>query len=67
MCHGVQGVFEVCKERGLLLVEIGEGVSVDDVRAATGGSFQVGTQYHLTDLVSLCVCVCVVCCVLCVV
>ena len=31
-----QGVFEVCEERGLTLVEIGE-----DIRAATGASFQV--------------------------
>ena len=36
----VQGVFEVCVERGLVLVEIGEGVSLE-VRAATGASFQV--------------------------
>ena len=36
-----QGVFEVCEERGLTLVEIGEGVGVDDIRAATGASFQV--------------------------
>ena len=33
-----QGVFEVCEERGLTLVEIGEGVGVDDIRAATGAS-----------------------------
>ncbi|CAI8001008.1 Succinyl-CoA:3-ketoacid coenzyme A transferase 1, mitochondrial [Geodia barretti] len=37
-------VFEVCKENGLRLVEIGEGVSLDDVRAATGGSFQVSAD-----------------------
>ena len=39
----VQGVFEVSKERGLLLVEVGEGVGVEDVRAATqtGATFQV--------------------------
>ena len=36
-----QGVFEVCEEGGLTLVEIGEGVGVDDIRAATGASFQV--------------------------
>ena len=36
-----QGVFEVCEERGLTLVEIGEGVGVGDIRAATGASFQV--------------------------
>ena len=36
-----QGVFEVCEERGLTLIEIGEGVGVDDIRAATGTSFQV--------------------------
>ena len=37
----VQGVFEVCVERGLVLAEIGEGVSLEEVRAATGASFQV--------------------------
>ena len=37
----VQGVFEVSKARGLLLVEVGEGVGVEDVRAATGVTFQV--------------------------
>ena len=31
----------MCEERGLTLVEIGEGVGVDDIRAATGASFQV--------------------------
>ena len=36
-----ESVFEVCKERGLVLVEVTEGVSVEDVRAATGASFQV--------------------------
>ena len=40
----LQAVFEVCKEIGLRLVEIGEGVSLDDVRAATGASFQVHTR-----------------------
>ena len=38
-----QCVFEVSEERGLLLVEVAEGVSVEDVRAATGASFQVIT------------------------
>ena len=37
----VQGVFEVCVERGLVLAGIGEGVSLEEVRAATGASFQV--------------------------
>ena len=37
----VQGVFEVCVERGLVLAEIGESVSLEEVRAATGASFQV--------------------------
>ena len=36
-----QGVVEVCEERGLTQVEIGEGVGVGDIRAATGASFQV--------------------------
>ena len=41
----VQGVFEVCVERGLVLAEIGEGVSLEEVRAATGASFQVYTVW----------------------
>ena len=41
-----QCVFEVSEERGLLLVEVGEGVSVEDVRAVTGASFQVSTHTH---------------------
>ena len=43
----VQGVFEVCVERGLVLAEIGEGVSLEEVRAATGASFQV--KYSLDE------------------
>ena len=34
------------KEGGLLLVEVAEGVSVEDVRAATGASFNVSTCTH---------------------
>ena len=34
----------MCEERGLLLVEVGEGVSVEDIRAATGANFQVNTH-----------------------
>ena len=37
----LQGVFEVDYEKGLILSEIADGVSVDDVKAATGCSFQV--------------------------
>ena len=31
-----QGVFEIDKEKGMTLIEIGEGFSVEDVKAATG-------------------------------
>ena len=31
-----QGVFETNKDNGMTLTEIGEGFSVDDVKAATG-------------------------------
>lgn len=36
-----QAVFEVDQEKGLILTELYEGVSVEDVRAATGCSFEV--------------------------
>ena len=36
-----QGVFEVSKENGLELVEIADGVEVQDVVEATGCEFQV--------------------------
>ena len=41
MCTLLQGVFEVDHEKGLILSEIADGVSVEDVKAATGSSFQV--------------------------
>ena len=31
-----QGVFEIDKDKGMTLTEIGEGFSVEDVKAATG-------------------------------
>ena len=37
----VQGVFTVDFEKGLTLTEIGEGVSVEDVKAATKCNFKV--------------------------
>lgn len=36
-----QAVFEVDKTKGLVLTEVFEGVSVEDIRAATGCQFQV--------------------------
>lgn len=36
-----QAVFEVEKAKGLVLTEVFDGVSVADVQAATGCSFQV--------------------------
>ena len=36
-----QGVFEVSKESGLTLIEIAEGVTVQDVIDSTGCSFNV--------------------------
>ena len=32
----LQGVFEIDKEKGMVLTEIGEGFTVEDVQAATG-------------------------------
>ena len=42
-CHGnsMQGVFDVDAEKGLTLIELAEGVSLEDVRAATGCQFEV--------------------------
>lgn len=37
-------VFEVSKEKGLLLMEVFDGVSVEDIRAATGSSFEVSSS-----------------------
>ena len=37
----MQGVFTVDFEKGLTLTEIGEGVSVEDVKAATKCNFKV--------------------------
>ena len=37
----MQGVFEVDFEKGLTLTEIGEGVSVEDIKAATKCNFKV--------------------------
>ncbi len=42
----LKGVFDIDKEKGLKLMEISKGVSVDDVRAATGCSFQVNIIIH---------------------
>ena len=36
-------MFDVDKDQGLCLIELFEGVSVEDVRAATGSSFHVRT------------------------
>ena len=38
--HTRQAVFEVDEERGLTLVEVAEGVSTEDVTAATGCPFE---------------------------
>lgn len=39
--HITQGVFEVNRESGLTLTELADGVSLEDIRAATGSSFKV--------------------------
>ena len=36
-----QAVFQVDHEKGLTLTEVADGVSVDDVKAATGCLFEV--------------------------
>ena len=36
-----QAVFKVDYDQGLTLTELGDGVSIDDVRAATGCPFKV--------------------------
>ena len=42
-CHGnsIQGVFDVDAEKGLTLIELADGVSLEDVTAATGCQFEV--------------------------
>ena len=43
----MQGVFDIDKERGLILVEISKGVSVHDIQGATGCSFEASlTIFH---------------------
>ena len=37
----MQGVFDVDAEKGLTLIELAEGVSLEDVRATTGCQFEV--------------------------
>ena len=37
----MQGVFDVDAEKGLTLIELAEGVSLEDVRAVTGCQFEV--------------------------
>ena len=37
----MQGVFTVDFEKGLTLTEVGEGVSVEDIKAATKCNFKV--------------------------
>ena len=50
----MQAVFEVDKEKGLQLVEIAEGVSTEDVTAATGSAFEVPwIQWHLSVVVAM--------------
>lgn len=39
-----KGVFNVDKEKGLTLIEIAEGLSVDDLKASTGCDFAVSDQ-----------------------
>ena len=49
----MQGVFTVDFEKGLTLAEVGEGVSVEDIKAATKCNFKVRVhstvEPHLTD------------------
>ena len=40
-------ISEVCAGKGLLLVEVADGVSLEDVRTATGSSFEVWEQLLL--------------------
>ena len=42
-------MFEVNHENGLLLSEIADGVSIQDIKAATGCSFQVFTNLSNLD------------------
>lgn len=56
----LQGVFNVDKEKGLTLVEIAEGVTVEDILMTTACNFEV--MYFVVRifitvfLLSLCIC-----------
>jgi len=41
----LQAVFEVTAGKGLVLAEIADGISVDDVRTATGCTFEVREKF----------------------
>lgn len=41
MTHLLQAVFEVGKESGLMLMEIGEDVSIEEIITSTGCEFEV--------------------------
>ena len=46
-------MFEVNHERGLLLSEIADGVNIQDIKAATGCSFEVFTSKSLHGMDSI--------------
>ena len=41
-----QGVFEINKDTGIVMTEIADGVSVEDVKAATGCDLKVSTMSY---------------------
>ena len=43
----VHVVFNIDKEKGLILVEISKGVTIDDIKQATGYPFEVSYYKHL--------------------
>jgi len=43
VCYKLQAVFDVDPNNGLILVEVAEGVSEDDIGKATGCTFKVLT------------------------
>lgn len=44
--NSLQGVFDVDKKNGLTLIELWEGLTVDDIKKSTGCDFAVSVFYE---------------------
>ncbi|XP_064480254.1 succinyl-CoA:3-ketoacid coenzyme A transferase 1, mitochondrial-like [Ornithodoros turicata] len=48
-----KGVFDVCEQKGLTLIEIADGLTVDDIRKSTGCPFEVSPNLKPMQQVSV--------------